>query len=247
MSTRFDRVTSHVDIKYANSRRESRRHGSLDSLHEGSVLVRVDADVASTVELAVDVHLRKRGPLAVDLHPRPEAVVLQDVHSLERDVHGLEDLHHGVAEPALRLLLVALHEEDDLVLAEELVHRALHLGTQARELGGGLRADGADGRLGDDAIRGADRGPGGSDPDGGGERGCGGHGGATAMRCVEVAGGVVAKWVFQLGRGDLGSNRNRPTFAFHIRPRPLREDGLRRLGPQGGDRSGAQATKDEER
>lgn len=103
-----------------------RRYGGLcGGRGEGG---RTDADVAAAVELAVDVHLGEGGPGGVDFHTLPEALVLQDVDGLIRNPDGVEDLHHGVGEAALGLLLGALDEAHDLVLGDELVDGALHLG-----------------------------------------------------------------------------------------------------------------------
>lgn len=50
-------------------------------------------DVASTIELPVDVHLGEGGPLRELLHATPQLLIFQDVDRLEGYIQCLEYLH----------------------------------------------------------------------------------------------------------------------------------------------------------
>ena len=84
-------------------------------------------DVAAADELALHVKLRDGRPVGERLDPVAHAHVLQDVDVLVVDAEGAKDVVDLGREPALRHVLVALHEQDDVVRRDRLADPVLHV------------------------------------------------------------------------------------------------------------------------
>src|SRR5204863_5823050 len=92
-------------------------------------------DVAAAHQLALDVELREGPPvgeLARHLAERIEE--WEDVDRAVLDAELLEYSDHAHREPAARHLRRALHEQENLVLPQELLHLLLQLGIRRHAL-----------------------------------------------------------------------------------------------------------------
>src|SRR5205823_2427575 len=78
-------------------------------------------DVGTADELAFDEQLRERRPVRVFLHPAADVGVRQDVDRRVLGDQGVEDVHDGCRESALRKAARPLHEQDDGIRGDELV------------------------------------------------------------------------------------------------------------------------------
>ena len=106
------------------SARRARGSGSRGSGRSGvagherlklTALEHLEEDVAAADELPVDVELRDGRPVRERLDALTDLRVLEDVDLLELGAAATEDLDRAVAEPALREVPRALHEEHDAV------------------------------------------------------------------------------------------------------------------------------------
>mmetsp|Transcript_40350 Transcript_40350/g.72452 ORF Transcript_40350/g.72452 Transcript_40350/m.72452 type:complete len:243 (-) Transcript_40350:109-837(-) len=125
---------------------------ALQCLLQIAVLILLNHNVTSAVELASNIDLREGGPRGVLLEPPAQRVVLQDVDTLEGRLQVVQNLDHGVGEAALWELRRPLHEHHHLVLPHVLIQRSTQLrrqpgpwahGGDLRRLGGALVARGA--------------------------------------------------------------------------------------------------------
>src|SRR5262245_60896523 len=89
-----------------------------EQLLELARLEHLDEDVAAADELPVDVDLRDGGPAREILDSLAKRRVGQDVDVFELGAAPPEDFHGAGREAALREVLGALHEKDDLVALE---------------------------------------------------------------------------------------------------------------------------------
>lgn len=119
----------------------------LELLDEIAALVHLQQDVATADKFAIDEHLRNGRPVGVVLDTCTQAIrlnagtlmhmwsvltlsqglVLQHIVGIVLDTVHPHNLHHRIAEAAAWRLWVALHEDDHLVGAHQLVHcRLVH-------------------------------------------------------------------------------------------------------------------------
>ena len=84
-------------------------------------------DIGPTNEFLVHVELGNGGPVAVVLDALANLGVGQDVHRLELDTERLQRAQGSGAEATLWHLLVPLHEQDDLVFADDVLDGAANV------------------------------------------------------------------------------------------------------------------------
>jgi len=86
-----------------------------------TVLESFNHNVATSIEITVNVDLRERGPHTVLLHTDPKLLAVEYIHRLEFGSAAVEDLDNSVGETALGKHLRALHENNNLVGRHKLV------------------------------------------------------------------------------------------------------------------------------
>ena len=93
----------------------------LELLDELSASMHLEHDVASADELALKENLRYGRPAAVLLDAAANLLVLEHIVRLERHAVYVEYVDDGFAEAALGLNGVALHENNNGVLFDQLI------------------------------------------------------------------------------------------------------------------------------
>src|SRR3546814_4188523 len=79
-------------------------------------------------ELALHVELRDGRPIGIVFNALADLRVLEHVDRLEGDAEMVEDRHRARRKTTLRKKSGALHEEDDVVLADDLVEAGFGVG-----------------------------------------------------------------------------------------------------------------------
>src|SRR5688572_15317585 len=90
-----------------------------DELLKLASLEHLHHDVRAADELALDVELRNGRPFRIVLDALPDLRILEDIDGLERDAEMVEDGDGAAREAALREQGGSLHEQDDVVLADD--------------------------------------------------------------------------------------------------------------------------------
>src|SRR5205814_9582886 len=85
-------------------------------------------DVGSANELAFDIELRDRRPVRIFLDAAADLRVLEHVDSLIGGAEMIEDGDRAAGKSALRKERRALHEQDDVVVLDELGDAGLGVG-----------------------------------------------------------------------------------------------------------------------
>ena len=100
----------------------SRVQSCLKNLSQLPVLIGFDHDITPPIKLSINIHLRKCRPHAIFFHSASKQFIFKDIHTHKRCIHGIQNLHHSVAEATHWHFLGPFHKHYHFILRDECIY-----------------------------------------------------------------------------------------------------------------------------